>query len=158
MHKNKRAARLRVAAGMAVPFPGWFGHGPPPFAPAGSRPRGFLFLLPCGLHTNQAQAMDDLKILDHPEQHRYIAHAGAQEAAHCEYNMVGDAIMFTHTEVEQAFEGKGVGSRLARHVLDDARARGLHVIPVCQFIAGYLRKHREYVDLVRADIARAFKI
>jgi predicted GNAT family acetyltransferase len=66
--------------------------------------------------------------------------------------------MFTHTEVLTAFEGQGVGSRLARHVLDEARTKAMHIIPVCQFIAGYLRKHREYADLVRPDIARAFKV
>ena len=66
--------------------------------------------------------------------------------------------MFTHTEVLPAFEGKGVGSAIARHVLDEARAQGKHVIPVCQFIAGFIRKHRDYADLVRADVQRAFKI
>jgi predicted GNAT family acetyltransferase len=43
-------------------------------------------------------------------------------------------------------------------VLDEARTDGKHVIPVCQFIAGYIRKHRDYADLVRPDVQRAFKI
>ena len=51
-----------------------------------------------------------------------------------------------------------MGSALAKHVLDAARSEGRHVIPVCQFIAGYIRKHRDYADLVRPDIQRAFKI
>jgi predicted GNAT family acetyltransferase len=66
--------------------------------------------------------------------------------------------MFTHTEVLPAFEGKGVGSAIARHVLDGARAQGTPVIPACHFIAGYIRKHREYVDLVRPETQRAFNI
>ena len=102
--------------------------------------------------------MSDIILSNHPEQHRYEAHIDGALAGYCEYNLLTDAIMFTHTEVLAAFEGKGVGSAIARHVLGEARAKGLQVIPVCQFIAGYLRKHREYVDLVRADIARAFKI
>ena len=51
-----------------------------------------------------------------------------------------------------------MGSAIARHVLDEARAQGRHVIPVCPFIAGWIRKHRDYADLVRPDIQRAFKI
>jgi predicted GNAT family acetyltransferase len=66
--------------------------------------------------------------------------------------------MFTHTEVQPANEGQGVGTAIARHVLDQARAQGRHVIPVCTFMAGWIRKHPEYVDLVRPDIQRAFKI
>jgi len=104
------------------------------------------------------RTMSEITIHNQPERHRYEALVGDTLAGYCEYNLVGDAIMFTHTEVLTAFEGQGVGSRLARHVLDEARAKAMHVIPVCQFIAGYLRKHREYIDLVRPDIARAFKV
>lgn len=91
-------------------------------------------------------------------EHRYEAAIDGQLAGYAEYNLLTGAIMFTHTEVLPAHEGQGVGSAIARHVLDDARAKQLHVIPVCQFIAGYIRKHRDYADLVREDIQRAFKI
>lgn len=99
-----------------------------------------------------------IAITDNPAQHRYEATLDGTLAGFAEYNLLTDAILFSHTEVLPAHEGKGVGSALAKHVLDDARARQLHVIPVCQFIAGYIRKHRDYADLVRADVQRAFKI
>lgn len=99
-----------------------------------------------------------IRFTDNAAQHRYEAALDGELAAFVEYNLLTEAIMFTHTEVLPAHEGKGLGSAIARHVLDDARARRLHVIPVCQFIAGYIRKHREYADLVREDIRRAFKI
>jgi uncharacterized protein len=102
--------------------------------------------------------MTDIAITNNTDQHRYEATIDGQLAGYCEYNLLREAIMFTHTEVLGAFEGKGVGSAIARHVLDDARAQGLHVIPVCQFIAGYIRKHPDYADLVRGDMRRAFKI
>ena len=102
--------------------------------------------------------MSDLRIVNHPDRHRYEASVGNVLAAYCEYNLVGEAIMFTHTEVQPEHEGKGYGGALARFVLDDARSQGKQVIPVCQFIAGFLRKHREYLDLVRPDIQKAFKI
>lgn len=90
--------------------------------------------------------------------HRYEAALDGELAAYVEYNLLSGAIMFTHTEVLSAHEGKGLGSAMARHVLDTARTQQLHVVPVCQFIAGYIRKHRDYADLVRPDIQRAFKI
>jgi predicted GNAT family acetyltransferase len=102
--------------------------------------------------------MSEINLTNNEAQHRYEAATEGRLAGFAEYNLLTDAIMFTHTEVLPENEGKGIGSALARHVLDDARARGLHVIPVCQFIAGYIRKHRDYADLVRPDIQRAFKI
>jgi predicted GNAT family acetyltransferase len=102
--------------------------------------------------------MADIQITEKADQHRYEATIGGEVAGICEYNLLTDAVMFTHTEVMPAFEGQGVGSAIAKHVLDAARSQGRHVIPVCQFIAGYIRKHREYADLVRPDVQRAFKI
>lgn len=100
----------------------------------------------------------DIQLHDNRDRHRYEIVADGKVAGYAEYNLLAEAVMFTHTEVDGAYEGQGLGSRLARFALDDVRARGLQVIPVCQFIAGWLRKHRDYVDLVRPDIQRAFKI
>lgn len=100
----------------------------------------------------------DITFSNNHTQHRYEAMRDGRLAAFAEYNLLTDTIMFTHTEVLPENEGQGVGSAIAKHVLDDARAQGLHVIPVCQFIAAYIRKHPDYVDLVREDSRRAFKI
>ncbi|MEM6783649.1 MAG: GNAT family N-acetyltransferase [Bacteroidota bacterium] len=60
-----------------------------------------------------------------------------------------DRIVFTHTEVPKAWEGKGVGSRLAKTGLAYARENALKVMPLCPFIAAYVRRHREeYEDLL----------
>ncbi len=66
------------------------------------------------------------------------------------YNRLTKAVMFTHTEVPEALEGQGVGSALARGALDDVRVQGLTVIPLCPFIAAFIRRHPEYLDLVSA--------
>ena len=58
-------------------------------------------------------------------------------------------IIYTHTEVPDALEGRGIGSKLARTVLDYARAAHLAVVPSCPFIRAYIARHPEYQDLVR---------
>ena len=64
------------------------------------------------------------------------------------YELDGDVITFTHTEIDDAYEGQGLGSRLARYALDDARARGLRVRPLCPFIKTWIKRHEDYQDLV----------
>ncbi len=64
------------------------------------------------------------------------------------YQREGDRIVFTHTVVPPEVEGRGVGSRLIRAALDSARDQGLKVVPQCQFVAAFIRKHPEYGDLL----------
>ena len=64
------------------------------------------------------------------------------------YNEVGGGLMITETLVPQALEGRGVASRMARHVLEDVRRRELKVLPTCPFFAGYLKKHPEWTEVV----------
>ena len=66
--------------------------------------------------------------------------------------------MFTHTEVLSRSEGQELGSKLAKSVLDEVRTRGLRTIPVCTFMAGYIRKHAEYLDLVAEEHRRAYSL
>jgi predicted GNAT family acetyltransferase len=70
-------------------------------------------------------------------------------AGFAEYQLTEKLIVFTHTEVDPHFEGKGVGSAIAKYALDDVRAKGeKQVLPLCPFIKGYIQKHPDYVDLV----------
>jgi len=67
------------------------------------------------------------------------------------YQQRGDLIAFTHTEVPPELEGHGVGSTLIKGALADVRARGLAVIPACEFVAAYLERHPEEQDLLAGD-------
>jgi len=79
--------------------------------------------------------------------HRYeVVQAGHRAVAM--YERAGDVITFTHTIVPRALEGQGVGAALVRHALDDARAHGWRVVPVCPFVRAYLARHGEYRDLL----------
>jgi predicted GNAT family acetyltransferase len=76
-------------------------------------------------------AIDDIALADNAAAHRFELRMAGAVVAYSEYNLLKDAVMFTHTEVLPAHEGEGLGSSLARFALDDVRQRGLHVIPVC---------------------------
>ena len=67
------------------------------------------------------------------------------------YARRGNTIYFTHTEVPPALEGKGIGNELARASLEYARANNLRVVPRCAFISAFIKRHKEYQDLVDAD-------
>ncbi|WFE99258.1 GNAT family N-acetyltransferase [Micromonospora sp. WMMD964] len=90
-----------------------------------------------------------LTVTDAPERERFEARdeTGAV-AGFVTYQLTGSIIAYTHTEVDPAFEGAGVGSTLARAVMDDARARRRTVVPICPFLADWLVKHQEYEGIV----------
>ena len=90
-----------------------------------------------------------LRVTDHPDDARYEARLGDELAGFSAYRLTNGQITFTHTEVDDAYEGQGVGSALARYALDDARERGLAVVPRCPFIAAWIERHPDYGDLVR---------
>jgi uncharacterized protein len=86
-------------------------------------------------------------VTDALQEHRYEARIGDEVAGVAVYIRTPQMIAFVHTEVGEDFGGRGVGSALARHALDEARAQGLRVLPFCPFIKGWMDKHPEYQDL-----------
>ncbi len=62
------------------------------------------------------------------------------------YRQQGDRLIFAHTEVPPADEGRGIGSRLVREALDDARKRGFKIVPACSFVVDFVRRHPEYAE------------
>ena len=94
--------------------------------------------------------MSDVEVTDNPEENRYEARIGGELAGFAEYHLTKSSIVFTHTETLEQFKGQGVATALARHALDDVRAKGeREVVPVCPFFHGYIDDHAEYADLVR---------
>ncbi|MEV0724967.1 GNAT family N-acetyltransferase [Micromonospora purpureochromogenes] len=91
----------------------------------------------------------EFTVNDAPERERFEARdeSGAL-AGVVTYQLTGTIIAYTHTEVDPQFEGRGLGSTLARAVMDDARARGRTVVPICPFLAEWLGKYPEYDDIV----------
>jgi predicted GNAT family acetyltransferase len=87
-------------------------------------------------------------VQDNPAEKRYEVHVDGELAGFATYHLSGPRITLIHTEVDDAYEGQGIGKLLAEYVLDAARDAGLAVIPKCPFMAKYIRETREYVDLV----------
>ena len=93
---------------------------------------------------------------DNPDARRYEATVDGALAGFAAYRTQPGLIAFMHTEVEEAFEGHGVGSILIREALDDARRRGFEVLPFCPFVKSFIAEHREFVDLVPASRREEF--
>ena len=91
---------------------------------------------------------EGIEIVDNAGERRYEARLDGELAGVLEYELHGGWIVLVHTEVQPAFEGRGIGSRLSKVALDDARARGLSVTPQCPFVLSYVKRHREYRDLI----------
>ena len=60
-------------------------------------------------------------------------------------------LTFTHTEVPESLEGRGVGSKLIAGALDDVRHRNLKIVPECPFVASYVQRHPEVQDLLASE-------
>ena len=76
--------------------------------------------------------------------HRYEAIVDGQVAGFLRYTAKPGQTILVHTEVDPAFEGRGIGSAIARYALEDVRARGDEVVVQCPFVAAYVKRHPEY--------------
>jgi predicted GNAT family acetyltransferase len=93
-------------------------------------------------------------VLDVPDRSRFEIHVDGRSAGFAAYRMKDPRLMvFTHTEIDDAFEGRGLGSTLVRGALDTARRRGLAVRPDCPFVRAYVARHPDdYLDLVPVEL------
>jgi uncharacterized protein len=97
--------------------------------------------------------VSDFVVQDNPVELRYELLRDGKLLGEIRYRREGDTVVLVHTDIEPSAEGQGLGSRLVAGALDDIRARGLRIIPVCPFVTEYLRRHPERRDLVASDRA-----
>jgi predicted GNAT family acetyltransferase len=88
---------------------------------------------------------------DQGERGRYHLLVDGADVGEVDYRVVDGRRAFTHTGVREAYEGQGLAGRLAERVLDDARADGVGIVPLCPYIRGYIERHDAYADLVDHD-------
>jgi predicted GNAT family acetyltransferase/glutaredoxin len=90
----------------------------------------------------------EAEVVDVPDANRYELRIGGRLVGLAAYRRRDGRIAFTHTEIDESCEGRGLGSRLAAAALNDACRNGLEVLPLCPFIAHYIERHPEYGQLV----------
>jgi len=91
---------------------------------------------------------DDLSIVNNMTLNRYEVYVGPTLAGFTDYHAQPGLVTLKHTEVDRAFEGRGIGSSLVAGALDDIRERGDSVLPICPFVRAYLQRHPEYADMI----------
>lgn len=94
------------------------------------------------------EAQPEIMVRDAPALSRFEITVDGRLAGFAEYRSHAGQIVFTHTEMDEAYQGQGLASRLIRAALDRARRGKLVVTPLCPYVAAFIRRHPEYFDLV----------
>jgi predicted GNAT family acetyltransferase len=89
-----------------------------------------------------------ITVADNAGETRYEIRLDGALGGFVTYRLRSGLIELVHTEIDEEFEGRGLGGQLVSFALDDARERGLAVLPFCPFVNDYIQRHRQYVDLV----------
>ncbi len=89
----------------------------------------------------------ELTVLENKERKRFEADFEGKKAI-IEYIRAEDKMYLTHTEVPKELEGKGVASSMTKTVLQQIKDEGLQLVPLCPFIAAYLKRHPEWKDIL----------
>ncbi|MDR1187173.1 MAG: N-acetyltransferase [Bifidobacteriaceae bacterium] len=97
-----------------------------------------------------------LTVRNDTEAGQYLLVAGDTTLGLAQYQTGPGQIAFVHTEIAPEVSGQGLGQVLVEAALDDARAKGLAVLPYCSFVRHYIETHPEYQDLVPVDRRAAF--
>lgn len=97
--------------------------------------------------TTNAEPTPRASVTDVPNSRRYEVSVDGVLAGFTRYLDRGHQRIFVHTEIDDAFAGRGLGSELISGALRGTRAAGMRIVPVCPFVAKYLDKHHEFDDL-----------
>ncbi|MDQ0758872.1 GNAT family N-acetyltransferase [Streptomyces canus] len=94
---------------------------------------------------NQSTGIRSVQRVD--ARHRYEILVDGRRAGLAAYRDRGAQRVFFHTEVDDAFAGQGLGAELVQAALADVRESGKRVVPVCPYVAKFLKRHGEFADI-----------
>ncbi len=95
--------------------------------------------------------MKEYQLIDNKEQNRYEYHI-EEYHPHIEYKMKNGDIYLTHTRVPQELRKQGIGTMLVKDVLENISEKDVPLVPLCGFVASYIKKHPEWKKLLKKDI------
>ena len=94
--------------------------------------------------------LENVELEDRGSKGRYFLRSPAGDEAEMTFTRIGEhQIIIDHTEVPDAFRGQGAGLRLVTRAVEDARAAGKKIIPLCPFAASQFRRHPEWADVLK---------
>lgn len=105
---------------------------------------------------SQAADQGPVTVRDNPAKDQFEIWVGDALAGVTTYRLTGSDLSLLHTEIDPAFEGRGLGSVLVRGALNGAAGRGLGVLPYCPFVLRYVRRHPDHLHLVPASHRERF--
>ena len=92
---------------------------------------------------------EKLEVIHNPAESRFEIRLNGQ-LAKLDYIEDGDSIVMTHVGVPMEFRGHGIAAIITKAGLDYAKAKSLRVIPMCSYVAAYLRRNPQYIELTRS--------
>ncbi|MGW0828140.1 GNAT family N-acetyltransferase [Streptomyces sp. NPDC002845] len=104
---------------------------------------------------SQSSAAPSVERVD--AEHRYEILVDGRRAGVTAYRDRGAQRVFFHTEIDDAFAGQGLAAPLVQQALEDVRESGKRIVPVCPYVAKFLKRHAEFADItdpVTPDILR----
>lgn len=94
--------------------------------------------------------LPEIKLEDTGSKGRYFLKGPGGAVAEMTFTKIGEhQIIIDHTEVPDAFRGQGAGLRLVTRAVEDARAAGKKIIPLCPFANAQFRRHKEWADVLK---------
>ncbi|MGE2835387.1 GNAT family N-acetyltransferase [Mycobacterium sp. SMC-4] len=81
------------------------------------------------------------------ESDRYTISVDGQRAGFTEFVDHDGQRIFPHTEVDDQFSGRGLGSILVQEALEDTRKAGKRIVPVCSMVEKFIDKHPEFKEI-----------
>jgi len=71
-----------------------------------------------------------------------------EDAGELTWSMRSGRRVISHTGVRHQLRGHGLAAELMKRAMDDARAEGVQVLPVCSYAVAFLRGTDAYDDVV----------
>ncbi|MGB3414394.1 MAG: GNAT family N-acetyltransferase [Microbacteriaceae bacterium] len=102
-----------------------------------------------------------VEVLHQPDEHRFVICQDGKIAGRAEYLTKGDARVFIHTVIDPEYAGQGLAVKLVNKALKNTQDSGLRIVPVCPFVAAFLKRNHDFtasVDAVTPELLEEIRV